>query len=189
MNSMIVGAGISLLTAIVAAVVAFIFQYLTESRKRKWQLEDVRITELIAIRKKRFGNVEELLQRFAEVGRHCTEAELKALDEFEHALIGIESKANVLLIRRAQIAQEMKDVAKEFYNIYSIGSKDFDTQFLNFMGALMEELDIYDRLCEDIIGSKEIDIKKERERVSSFRSRTYKLHGEVVAAIDKAIVE
>lgn len=189
MNSVLVGAGISLFTAIITAWVAFYFQFVNEARKRKWQIEDANRVELISIRKKRFSNVEEFLNKVALVCIYCAEAEDKVLIAYEKSSLNEEHKKRNFEIWREPIADAVKDYMKSLHDIFAFGTKDVGAKLVAYMALLTRELDFYDKLCKESISSEGIDVAKERNRISNFMIESQKVRGDVIIALDKALFE
>lgn len=84
--SLIVGAGITLVTSILTVLLTNILQSIRETKLRTWQIEDNKRIERITLRKKRLNNIEELLGKFAKISTVCADMENEVLSEIQKVL-------------------------------------------------------------------------------------------------------
>lgn len=70
------GAGITLVATIIVTIIQFYFQTRHAESSRKWQIEDKKREELIAIRKKKVNNAEASLKKLHKIAINIAEWEM-----------------------------------------------------------------------------------------------------------------
>ncbi len=111
---LLIGSGITLITSLVIAIVANIFQSMREEKSRLWRIEDDRKKEEIYLIKKRLDEAEKYTARLSNIASACYDYKVSILDIGEDALHNEDflkfskftetkrSKSNILIFLRKE---------------------------------------------------------------------------------------
>lgn len=182
-TDLVIGAAISLLSALLTFLLTSSYQWMVANREREWQLEDRKkqreqeIEERKYFRRqqvliRRLEEAEKSLNKLLDICEIVTDYEYSLLKGYEAKIPSRSALSKVIDDQRLEIFRRvnpmLSDVARSRSSIYNLGDDELTKLSIDLQEKIFSEFEVTEKLEESIKNKKTIDSKREHERIYKF---------------------
>ena len=175
-NDLVVGAAISLLSALLTFILSSVFQWMRENRARQWILDDRKLQR----------RLDTLNARLQEARKYLSDLNTLSMAFFElEMFLNLHGKPLDFDQRMTFIVKHQKDTNLKYSSMSSLGDAELAELNIQLSKLTVDEMSNLSRIYNSVSNNIAYDNNQETERLNQFMTTAIRLNNSALKRLDE----